>query len=98
MDHPAVREAAVVAFSDPLGGEQPHAVVALRDGRHASAQDLDRFLENRLPDEWRPASYSFVGSLPRTGVGKVAKQTLRDQLSAGTLVVVPIAEPRRPPA
>jgi fatty-acyl-CoA synthase len=98
LEHPAVRDAAVVAYSNPVGGEHPHAVVVLRDDSQASVQELDRFLESRLPEDWRPASYSFIGSLPRTGVGKVSKQTLREQLSAGTLAVVPVLGPRPPTA
>jgi fatty-acyl-CoA synthase len=96
MDHPAVRDAAVVAYTTPESGEHPHAVVVLREGSHASVGELDRFLWDRLPEDWRPASYSFIGSLPRTGVGKVSKQSLREQLAAGTLPVLPVDAPRPP--
>lgn len=97
MDHPAVREAAVVARIDPDHGEQVHAVVALRPGASASVEDLDRFLQERIPDLWHPVSYSFVDAIPRTSVGKISKQTLRDDLSAGKLKAVRVAAPALPP-
>lgn len=98
MEHPAVRDAAVVARVDPQSGERPHAVVVLRAGARAPVAELDRFLEGRVPDTWHPATYSFVESLPRTSVGKVSKQNLRQRLSEGTLETIPVKEPVRPPA
>lgn len=98
MDHPAVREAAVVARVDPEHGELPHAVVVLRPGVRATADELHRSLEGRVPDSWRPTSYSFVEAIPKTSVGKVAKQSLREALADGKLEVELAAAPPAPAA
>jgi acyl-CoA synthetase (AMP-forming)/AMP-acid ligase II len=81
--HPDVLEAAVIARPDPNWGERPHGVVVLRDGSKVSGEELNDFLGDRVPRDWRPDSYSFVPSLPKTSLGKISKRKLREALSAG---------------
>jgi fatty-acyl-CoA synthase len=86
MLHPAVAECAVIATPDEKWGERPVAVVVLRDSQQAAESDLIDFVADRVPKWWLPKQVTFVSALPRTGVGKIAKRTLRDQIGAAAAV------------
>ncbi|MFC8527167.1 class I adenylate-forming enzyme family protein [Nocardia sp. NPDC057227] len=68
--HPAVRGAAVVARPDPRLGETPVAMVELRSGTHADADELTEFLRDRLAGYEVPAEIAVVAEIPRTPSGK----------------------------
>ncbi|CAO3437823.1 (2,3-dihydroxybenzoyl)adenylate synthase [Azospirillum doebereinerae] len=77
--HAQVNFAAVVAMPDELMGERGCAFVLAAPGTKAS--DLRRFLRERgLADYKMPDKFLFVDSLPKTAVGKIDKQLLRDTL------------------
>ena len=75
--HPAVAEAAVIAVPDERWGESPHAVVVLREGASAGAEDLMAWLQTRLARTSWPRDISFMAALPRNEMGKVLKRVLR---------------------
>ena len=75
--HPAVAEAAVIAVPDERWGESPHAIVALRVGASASAEDLMTWTQARLARTSWPSGIDFVAALPRNDMGKVLKRVLR---------------------
>jgi fatty-acyl-CoA synthase len=77
--HPAVREACVVAVPHPKWAERPLAVVVLRDGTQATADELRAFLGERFAKWWVPDGVEFVDALPRTSTGKFQKSVLRDR-------------------
>jgi fatty-acyl-CoA synthase len=81
MGHPAVAEAAVIAIPDEKWQERPLAVVVLREGETATADDLRSFLEPNFAKWWLPDRYEFVAEIPKTGVGKFRKTALRDQFA-----------------
>ena len=81
--HPDVAEAAVIAVPDARWGETPHAIVALRDGTSATAQELLAWLEPRLARTSRPSGLDIVPALPRNEMGKVLKRVLREPFWAG---------------
>jgi acyl-CoA synthetase (AMP-forming)/AMP-acid ligase II len=78
VQHPDVHEAAVVGIPSQRWGESPVAFVTLRPGATADPVALGRFVDARVGKVQRPAAYSFVESLPRSGIGKVLKRELRD--------------------
>jgi len=78
--HPSVREAAIVARPDPKWGERPVAFVVLKEGAHATDEELRDLLAGRFPKWWLPDEYRVVAALPKTSTGKVSKRTLRDDL------------------
>ena len=80
--HPAVLEAAVVGIPSRQWGETPIAFVALRDGVQASEQEIAAFVEGQVGRTQRPAAFHFVAALPRSTIGKVLKQPLREQAIA----------------
>jgi len=75
-DHPAVAEAAIVAFPDAKWGEVPKAYVALKPDRAATAEELIAWCRERLAHFKCPKHVEF-GSLPRTATGKIRKNELR---------------------
>ncbi len=78
LEHPEVRDAAVVGIEHPTWGEAGIAfVVPLADGG-AAAESLLEYLGGRLARYKLPKEIVFLGELPRTAYGKVVKGELRD--------------------
>jgi long-chain acyl-CoA synthetase len=78
--HPDVVEAAVVGRPDPVYGEVPVAVVALRAGSTATAEQLRAHCAGSLTRMKIPARIDLVEALPRNPVGKIDKPALRRAL------------------
>ncbi len=77
-DHPAVMDAAIVARPHHSLGEEPAAVVTLKDGGHASADELRAFVAARLAGFKVPVEVRFwTGPLPRNANGKILKSELK---------------------
>jgi fatty-acyl-CoA synthase len=79
--HPAVLEAAVVGVPDEQWGEVPVAVVVLKDGHHASADEIRDHVRARLAHFKAPRRVVF-GDLPKTATGKIQKFRLRQFVMA----------------
>ncbi len=79
MGHPAVAEAAVIAAKHPTWDERPVAVVVLKEGGSATAEELRAFLEPRFAKFWLPDQFVFTSEIPHTAAGKFQKTTLRHQ-------------------
>ena len=75
--HPAVREVAVYAAPDPVWGESVEAAVVVRSGAQVTADELIELCRERLASFKKPRRIVFVGTIPRTSVGKVDKRALR---------------------
>jgi fatty-acyl-CoA synthase/long-chain acyl-CoA synthetase len=75
--HPAVLDVAVIGIPDERWGETVKAVVELRPGTSASAEELIAFCSERLADYKKPRSIDFVEALPRNPAGKLLKTLIR---------------------
>jgi fatty-acyl-CoA synthase len=82
MAHDAVAEAAVIAVPDEKWAERPLAVVALKEGMTATAEELREFLAPQFAKWWLPDRFEFVAEIPKTSVGKFRKTALRDQFAS----------------
>jgi long-chain acyl-CoA synthetase len=76
--HPAVLEAGVVGLPDATWGEAVTAVVALRHGAEATAEELIAFCRGRLAGYKCPKAVEFLDELPKNPTGKILKRVLRE--------------------
>jgi fatty-acyl-CoA synthase len=77
--HPGVQDACVAGAPDPTWGEVGVAFVVPRGPHAVAAEELVRFLGERLAKYKVPKEFRFVSSLPRTPYGKVVKGELLQQ-------------------
>jgi long-chain acyl-CoA synthetase len=77
-EHPAVMDAAIVGIPHRTLGEEPGAVVTLKDGGKATEADLRGFVAERLAAFKVPVRVLFwPETLPRNANGKILKVELK---------------------
>ena len=79
IQHPAVREVAVIGVTDEKWGEAPVAAVVLNDGHSVSVQDLVTWTNERVSAKFqRIHDVVFYDEFPRNVAGKTLKRDMRD--------------------
>lgn len=80
--HPKVMEAAVVGVPDAKRGETVKAVVVLKTGESATAEEIRTFCKEHLAPYKVPTLVEFCNDLPKTQVGKVLRRQLAGKSAA----------------
>lgn len=77
IEHPAVRQAAVVGVPDAKWGEQVRAIVVLADNQEAEEEALIQYVKDKKGSLMAPKVVEFWNSIPLTNLGKVDKKAIR---------------------
>ncbi len=93
MGHPDVFEAAVIAVPDERWDERPLVCVVANEGASLDAGELRDFLSDKVARWQLPERWAFVGTVPKTSVGKFDKKVLRAQYAEGDLEVITLGHP-----
>jgi long-chain acyl-CoA synthetase len=75
-EHPAVAEAAVVGIPHDELGEEIVAVVAFKEGRSASEDELRDFAKQGVAAYKYPRHIMIVDELPKGPTGKILKRSI----------------------
>jgi len=80
VQHPAIRDVAVIGRPDDRWGERVAAAVVLQTGAQASAEDLIAWSRDRLAGYKRPREIVFLqpDQMPRNATGKILHRSLRE--------------------
>ena len=78
FEHPAVQEACVIATHDPRRGESVKALIVLRNGEHATEEEIVSWARERMASYKVPRVIQFAASLPRTASGKIQWRLLQE--------------------
>jgi fatty-acyl-CoA synthase len=88
MDHPAVREAAVVAVPDDRWQERPLAAVVVKNDAQVTAAELRKYLCDKVARFWLPERWTFIDEVPKTSVGKFDKKLIRTRYADDAYEVI----------
>jgi acyl-CoA synthetase (AMP-forming)/AMP-acid ligase II len=81
--HPKVFDVAVIGVPDDVWGEAVKAVVILKKGKTATAQDIIEWCKTKMAGYKKPKSVDFIQpeEMPRTITGKILHRKLRERYS-----------------
>jgi len=77
-EHPKVKDVCVIGVPDETWGSAVRAVVLLKDGAQATAEEIIEFCKDKMAGYKRPKSVLFAESFPISPVGKVLRVKVRE--------------------
>ena len=78
LDHPAIKECAIVGVLDDTWGETVAAATVLEDGQQLELEELRHWCRDRLSTYKIPKKLLHVDQLPRNAMGKVTKPAVKE--------------------
>ncbi len=75
--YPKIAEAAVVGIPDEMRGETVRAIISLKEGEVATAEEVQQFCREHMANYKVPKQIVFMDSLPKTTTGKIRKEDLK---------------------
>jgi fatty-acyl-CoA synthase len=79
LTHPKVKNAAVIAVPDKRLTEVCLAVIQLKEGQEATAEEIIHFCRGKIASFKVPRHVRFVDDYPMTGSGKIQKFVLKER-------------------
>jgi long-chain acyl-CoA synthetase len=76
MEHPEIKEVAVIAVKQKLRGEVPKAIIVARNEQVLTEKEVLLFCKARMPNYRIPRIIEFRKDLPKIGSGKINKKEL----------------------
>jgi len=77
MEHPKIKEVAVISVKDKLRGEIPKAIIVTKNGVDLPENEIISFCKGRLPNYKMPRIVELRKVLPKIGSGKINKKELQ---------------------
>lgn len=77
MEHPKIKEVAVISLKDKLRGEVPKAIIVAKNGEDLTEKEVIEFCRERMPNYKMPRNVEVRRTLPKTGSGKINKKALQ---------------------
>ncbi|MFQ5988159.1 MAG: hypothetical protein ACE5H6_04840 [Dehalococcoidia bacterium] len=75
-------EATVIAVPDDFWGDVPQALVVLKPGESATAEEIIEHCRGKIANFKLPKSVAFVTKLPKGSMGEMLKNVLREKYGA----------------
>jgi fatty-acyl-CoA synthase len=79
LQHPKVREAAMIGLPDEKWGELVTAVVVLKPGEEATEQEVTDFCRGEMAHYKAPKRVIFTDAIPKSFKGEIIKRELREK-------------------
>ena len=79
LGHPQIAHAAVIGIRHPKWLERPYLICVARGAQKPSLQEVNAYLETKVPKWWLPDGIAFVDAIPLGPTGKIQKTKLREQ-------------------
>ena len=79
LEHPGIREAAVIGVPDEYRGETVKAFIVCEKGVSLTAKEIEEFCRKRLAAYKVPRRIEFRNELPKSPLGKVLRRVLKEE-------------------
>jgi long-chain acyl-CoA synthetase len=77
--HPKIKEAVAVGVPDARWGEAVKVYIVLKDGEHATDQEIVEYCRTQMAAFKCPKSIEFRSELPKSLVGKYLRRVLLEE-------------------